>query len=79
MEDIKLPPMTRPQVPGHDYSRKEMQDYARATAEPYRAALHDLVLDLEMRAQWKEGSEQGVVACGQGVYMRAKRALGEIE
>lgn len=42
-------------------------------------ALHDLIRDLEMRSTFKLGDDRGVVDCGNGVYMRAKKALGELE
>lgn len=51
---------------------------AQAHSEELRQALHDLVHDLEMRSKWKEGSSHGVVDCGNGVYMKAKAALGEL-
>lgn len=40
-----------------------------------RIALLDLVADLEARSEWKGGADQGIVNCGNGVYMQAKRAL----
>lgn len=53
-------------------------EQASAHCETLRQALHDLVRDLEMRSKWKEGSDHGVVDCGDGVYMKAKAALGEL-
>lgn len=53
-------------------------EQAEAHCAALRQALHDLVRDLEMRSAWKEGKEQGVVDCGNGVYMKAKAALGEL-
>lgn len=53
-------------------------DQAEDNAQELRQALHDLVRDLEMRSALKEGREQGVVDCGNGVYMKAKAALGEL-
>ena len=41
------------------------------------SALSDLLNDLEDRAQWNLEESQRVVACGNGVYMRAKAALEE--
>lgn len=45
--------------------------------ESYKDALRDLIRDLEMRSNLKTGSDKGVVNCGHGVYMRAKKVLGE--
>ena len=42
-----------------------------------RTALTDLLNDLEERAKWNLEASQRVVACGNGVYMRAKAALEE--
>lgn len=53
-------------------------EQASANCETLRQALHDLVRDLEMRSKWKEGPSHGVVDCGNGVYMQAKAALGEL-
>lgn len=53
-------------------------DQAEAHCAALRQALHDLVRDLEMRSKWKEGSSHGAVDCGNGVYMKAKAALGEL-
>lgn len=53
-------------------------EQAEAHCAELRQALHDLVQDLEMRSKWKEGSSHGVVDCGNGVYMQAKAALGEL-
>ena len=39
------------------------------------SALSDLLNDLEDRAQWNLEESQRVVACGNGVYMRAKATL----
>lgn len=41
-------------------------------------ALKNLIDDLEMRSLWKNGRDKGVVDCGNGVYINAKRALGEL-
>lgn len=55
-------------------------DDVRKLRDKYEAA-HDalkaLIDDLEMRSKWKEGRDKGVVDCGNGVYMKAKRVLGE--
>ena len=53
-------------------------EQAEAHCAALRQALHDLVRDLEMRSKWKEGSNHGVVDCGNGVYMKAKAELGEL-
>lgn len=42
-----------------------------------RTVLTDLLNDLEERAKWNLEESQRVVACGNGVYMRAKAALEE--
>lgn len=42
-----------------------------------RTALADLLNDLEERAKWNLEESQRVVACGNGVYVRAKAALEE--
>lgn len=45
-----------------------------------REALNGLVSDLEMRAdKLKQADAQGVVACGNGAYTRAKEALEKSE
>lgn len=44
-----------------------------------KKALKDLIQDLEQRSTWKEGRDKGVVDCGNGVYMQAKRALGDFK
>ena len=43
--------------------------------EKVESALSDLLNDLEERAKWNLEASQRVVACGNGVYMRAKAAL----
>lgn len=53
-------------------------DQAEAHSATLRQTLHDLVRDLEMRSKWKEGASHGVLDCGNGVYMKAKAALGEL-
>lgn len=40
-------------------------------------ALSELLNDLEERAKWNLEASQRVVACGNGVYVRAKVALEE--
>ena len=40
-------------------------------------ALSELLNDLEERAKWNLDENQRVVACGNGVYVRAKAALEE--
>lgn len=42
-----------------------------------RTVLTDLLNDLEERAKWNLEENQRVVACGNGVYVRAKAALEE--
>ena len=41
------------------------------------SALSGLLNDLEERAKWNLEASQRVVACGNGVYVRAKAALEE--
>ena len=43
--------------------------------ERVESALSDLLNDLEERAKWNLEESQRVVACGNGVYVRAKAAL----
>ena len=43
--------------------------------EKVESALSDLLNDLEERAKWNLEESQRVVACGNGVYVRAKAAL----
>ena len=43
--------------------------------EKVESALSDLLNDLEERAKWNLEASQRVVACGNGVYVRAKAAL----
>lgn len=38
MNEIKLPPLPYPQIPGNDYTAKDMHDYARAAIEADRQA-----------------------------------------
>lgn len=45
--------------------------------EKVESALSDLLNDLEERAKWNLEASQRVVACGNGVYVRAKAALEE--
>jgi hypothetical protein len=48
-------------------------------AEQYRAALKDIIDDLEIRSLWKASDQKGVVEIGHGAYMRGKAALAEQE
>lgn len=58
---------------------RDVLNYARSTAEPYRLALYNLVRDLEQRSKLKEDDDdKGIVDCGDGVYMKAKMVLGEV-
>ena len=43
--------------------------------ENVESALSALLNDLEERAKWNFEETQRIVACGNGVYMRAKAAL----
>ena len=43
--------------------------------EKVESALSDLLNDLEERAKWNLEASHRVVACGNGVYVRAKAAL----
>ncbi|MBC7201891.1 MAG: hypothetical protein H5U29_00005 [Pusillimonas sp.] len=79
-EPIKLPPLPYRSLrilKAHE--EKALREWGIAAIEPYRKALHDLIRDLEMRSNLKTGSQEGVVDCGQGVYMQALRALGELD
>lgn len=48
-----------------------------ATAPDLLEALTKLVEDLEMRSNWKRGSENGVVDCGNSVYLKARSAIAK--
>jgi len=85
-DDINLPPLPvgffKHHIAGFDgpvYAEMQMEAYARVAAEPYAEALRDLIEDLELRSNLKRGRDHGTVDCGQGVYERAKRALGELD
>lgn len=57
-------------------ARKQYHSRANSLLKDYdelHKALYDLIRDLEMRGK------QGVVDCGNGVYVQAKRALGELK
>ena len=43
------------------------------------SSLSEVVGDLEMRSHLKRGEDYGLVDVSNGVYMRAKHALGEID
>lgn len=58
-------------------AEQKRREQASLLVEPYKDALRDLIRDLEMRSNLKTGSDKGVVDCGHGVYMRAKKVLGE--
>ena len=44
-EPIKLPPLPYPQIPGNDYTAKDMQDYATAAIEADRMNREDFIND----------------------------------
>ena len=44
-----------------------------------KARLSEVVADLEMRSYLKRGEEYGLVDVSNGVYMRAKEALGQLD
>lgn len=52
---------------------------AKKECENMKKALKDLIQDLEQRSTWREGEYKGVVDCRHGVYMQAKRALGDFK
>lgn len=58
------------ECPGGKYVRHD--EY-----ESMRTALDAIIKDLEMRSEWKSGSQHKVVDCGNGVYLNAKRVLGQ--
>lgn len=60
-------------------AEQKKREQSLLSVEPYKEALRDLVRDLEMRSNLKPGDEKGVVDCGHGVYMQAKRVLGEAQ
>lgn len=60
-------------------AEQKRREQALLMVEPYKDALRDLIRDLEMRSNLKTGNDKGVVDCGHGVYMRAKRILGEMK
>ena len=52
---------------------------AEARVAELQSSLSDVVGDLEMRSHLKRGEDYGLVDVSNGVYMRAKHALGEID
>ena len=50
----------------------------RARVAELKARLSEVVADLEMRSYLKRGEEYGLVDVSNGVYMRAKHALGKM-
>ena len=44
-----------------------------------QSSLSEVVGDLEMRSHLKRGEDYGLVDVSNGVYMRAKHALGQLE
>ena len=51
----------------------------RARVAELKARLSEVVADLEMRSYLKRGEEYGLVDVSNGVYMRAKKALGQLD
>lgn len=50
-----------------------------ALLEEMAGALDYVVRDLEVRSQWKEGADKGVVDIGDGAYQQAKAVLAKWE
>lgn len=84
MSEITRGVITMPYKMAMSTEISKSQYYRRANSllkerDAIHKALHDLIRDLEMRSTFKLGEDRGVVDCGNGVYMRAKEALGELK
>lgn len=57
MDDIKLPPLPYPQLPGNDYTASDMYEYARAHEKAVVAALQMKSVESAARelALWAHG------------------------
>jgi hypothetical protein len=64
-----------------DYFYKAAAELRRqhALLEEMAGAMDYVVRDLEVRSQWKEGVDKGVVDIGDGAYQQAKAALAKWE
>ena len=51
----------------------------KARVAELQSSLSEVVGDLEMRSHLKRGEDYGLVDVSNGVYMRAKHALGQLE